>query len=98
MKEKILMSASALLFTAGMGIAQAGVDPKAAEAIAEAVEAADQAEEAGFIWKSTRKIIGQAKESAKKGETDKAIELADKAETQAELALQQAKKAEEIVN
>ena len=48
------------------------------------------AAEAGFEWRDTRKMLRQARSLAKKGEYAKAVELANRARRQGELAVMQA--------
>ena len=52
------------------------------------------AAKAGFEWRDTRKLLRQARKLAKMGEYEKAIELANRARRQGELALLQAKEQE----
>lgn len=55
-----------------------------------ALAARRAAAEAGFEWRDTRKILRQARGLAKKGEYAKAVELANRARRQGELAVMQA--------
>lgn len=66
-------------------------DPKAqAEAAIAAAKAANQnAADAGYEWRDTGKIIKQAEKALSDGKYEEAIKLANKAQTQAELAVQQ---------
>ena len=48
------------------------------------------AAKAGFEWRDTRKLLRQARSLAKKGEYERAVELAHRARRQGELALMQA--------
>lgn len=59
------------------------------EAIASAEKARKAAAEVGYEWRDTAKMIKQAKELAAKGEAEKAMELARKAEEQGKDALAQ---------
>jgi nucleoid-associated protein YgaU len=61
----------------------------AQRAIADAKAANAKAEAAGASWRDTAKLINQASEALKAGDTGKAIQLANKAKRQAENALAQ---------
>jgi nucleoid-associated protein YgaU len=61
----------------------------AQRAIADAKAANAKAEAAGAAWRDTSKLINQASEALKAGDTGKAIQLANKARRQAENALAQ---------
>jgi nucleoid-associated protein YgaU len=61
----------------------------AQRAIADAKAANDRAKAAGAEWRDTGKLIKQAEEALKAGDTGKAIQLANKARRQAENALKQ---------
>ena len=59
-----------------------------------ALAARRAAAEAGFEWRDTRKMLRQARGLAKKGEYAKAVELANRARRQGELAVMQAREQE----
>ena len=61
----------------------------AERAIADAKAANAEAKAAGAAWRDTDDLIKQAEEALKAGDTGKAIQLANKARRQAELALKQ---------
>jgi len=60
-------------------------------AYAQAEAARKRAAEVGFEWRDTKKILWYAKQYAKKGDYEKAEELALKAKRQGELGVEQAK-------
>ena len=65
---------------------------KAAHSAAAAVRKAVR--KAGYEWRDTKKMLRQARRLAKKGEYEKAVELANRARRQAELGLIQAEEQE----
>ena len=70
-------------------------DAETFEAAYEAARAARKAAAAvGFEWRDTKKMIRQAKKLAGKGEYAKAIELANRAKRQGDLAVKQAEEQE----
>jgi len=58
-------------------------------AIANAKAAMKKAKAVDYLWRDTGKFVKQAEKAAKKGDEAKAIKLANKARSQAELALKQ---------
>ena len=66
---------------------QGGVEADQAIAAAEAAIAKAKANE--WIWRDTEKFLKQAQEAAAKGDSDTAVQLANKARSQAEGALNQ---------
>jgi hypothetical protein len=84
------------LFTAGLtsGCAmfkEPGPSPEALNAIMAAKTANKKAKSVGYEWRDTGKFIKKAQAAADKGDNAKAIKLANKAKTQAELAVKQSK-------
>ena len=61
-----------------------------------AVAARKAAAEAGYEWRDMKKLLRQARKLAKKGELEKAIELANRAKRQGELGLIQAEEQEAV--
>ncbi len=62
----------------------------AQSAIQAAEQATDRAASVGFEWRDTRKkLLDKAAEALKAGEYDKAVELANQAKFQSEMAYQQ---------
>ncbi len=78
---------------AGMGkesVAKQAPTPEAVQAAIQEAEAAiKKTDSVGYLWRDTEKLLKAAKAAAKKGELEKALELAGKARRQAELAYQQ---------
>ncbi len=66
----------------------------AEQAIADAKSTNAQAKKMNAEWRDTAKIIKSAEEALADGDYDKAVELANKAQRQAELAMKQAKEQE----
>ena len=63
-------------------------------AYSDAAAARKAVRKAGYEWRDTKKILRQARKLAKKGEYEKAVELAHRARRQAELGLIQAEEQE----
>ena len=61
----------------------------ATQAIAAAKASAKKAAAVGYEWRDTGKIIKKAQADADKGDYNAAVKLANKAETQGELAVKQ---------
>ncbi len=81
----------AVLFAMAWAYAQ-GADPMAvSQAIKDAKASQSKADSLQGGWVTTDKLIKQAETAAKKGESDRALELAKKAKREAELAYAQAK-------
>ncbi len=70
------------------GSATAAEDPQAA--IAAAIVATQKADEVGYEWRDTHKLIKQAQQAAEQGDAAKAIQLAQQAQAQSERAYEQA--------
>lgn len=64
-------------------------DSKVNDAINSAIDAQKLAAKVGYEWRDTRKLIKSAKKSATKGDSAKAISLAQKAEQQGIAAVKQ---------
>lgn len=74
-------------------------DPKAAEAekaIADAKDAIAKAKENNWIWRDTEKFLKEAEKAYKEGKYDEAIKLANKAKDQANLAVEQYQKEQQM--
>ena len=82
-----LLSGSLMAGCASMSKPEAS--PEAVKAISAAQAANKKAKASGFEWRDTGKFIKKADEAAKKGDNAKAIKLANKAKSQAELAVKQ---------
>jgi hypothetical protein len=79
-------------FTAGCSTQpeKPSVSPEAVSAINAAKAANKKAQAVGYEWRDTGKLLKKAEELANKGETEEAVKLANKAESQATLAVKQA--------
>ncbi len=84
-----LLLIAVLGFTSTMVLAAAS-DKAAQDAIAAAEQARKKAASVKGEWRDTGKIIKQAEQARKKGEFDKAIILANKAERQGKYGYEQA--------
>jgi hypothetical protein len=92
MKKYALLLAAALLASgcANQGPAEpAATADSANQAIAAAEAAAKKANEVGYQWRDTQQLIDQAKAAAAKQDFATAQKLADTAEKQGHLAVQQ---------
>lgn len=87
-----------LLFTMAVGCASApeaeapaddNLAQAAQEAIAAAKSALKRAEDEGYVWRDTDDLIGKAEAAYEAGNYQEAIDLANEARRQAELAIQQ---------
>ncbi len=86
-----------LLLTTGLTIGcssaqqekKASMSPEATSAIKSAKEENKKAAAVGYEWRDTGKILKKAEAAAKKGDNEEAIKLANKAKTQASLAIKQ---------
>jgi len=87
MKAPILILSSVLLFGCAAEDTKP-VDP-AVSAISAAKAAHKSSVKKGFAWRDTGKLLKKAKKAHKKGDSKKAIKLANKAQKQAELAMKQ---------
>ncbi|HED17821.1 MAG TPA: hypothetical protein ENI64_13535 [Gammaproteobacteria bacterium] len=92
MKKAIVFAAlAAVIFTP---VSFAATQSEASSAITAAVLKNNEARKAGFEWRDTyKKQLGPAKKAYQKGDYDKAIKMANKAKSFAELGLIQASKA-----
>jgi len=70
----------------------------AEQAIADAKATNAQAKDMNAEWRDTAKIIASAEDALAAGDYDKAVELANKAQRQAENAMQQAKSEQDRLN
>jgi hypothetical protein len=102
MKSKsILKSIAIVVLSAGLMVGcadggtkasakKAGPSPAASKAITAAITMNNKAKAVNYEWRDTGKLIKKAKKAAKKGHNKKAIKLANKAKSQAALAIKQA--------
>ncbi len=88
MTRKLLLTA--LLLFGPVALAQA-IDPEVQKAIDAAIEVNEKADKMGFQWRDAGKFIKQAQKAAESGDKKKALQLAEKARIQGELAIEQAK-------
>jgi len=84
-----LLSGSLILGCASEPPKKPGPSPEAQKAISAAVAANKKAKATGFEWRDTGKYIKKAKAAANKGDNSKAVKLANKAKSQAEIAVKQ---------
>lgn len=98
MQKSIIVPA--VIFAIGLAVAAflpLSADAASADQALSAAEAAiADAKENHWIWRDTEKFYKEAQAAAEAGDTDKAISLADKARTQAELAVQQYNREEDM--
>ncbi len=73
------------------GVKTAAVDPAASAAIAAAKTSIDAANGNNWIWRDTEAELQQAEDAAAAGDSKKAIELANTAKNEADLAVEQYK-------
>lgn len=73
------------------GTKTAAIDPAASQAIAAAKASIDAAKANNWIWRDTEKELEQAQEAAAAGDGKKAVELANTAKNEADLAVEQYK-------
>lgn len=67
----------------------ASAPPEVREAIASAQESIDKANVNKWIWRDTEKLVTQAVEAQKKGDSKSAVKLANTAKQHADIAIQQ---------
>lgn len=79
----------ALLFACGLWAGSAQAAGNLDQAIDEAEAALQKADSVGYEWRDSHKILEQAMAAKDEGDTDKALELANQARTQGELAHRQ---------
>ena len=91
MKKTILTASLSLLLVAcaSDGGNKAAMADDAAQAIAAAEAARQQAQAVGYEWRDTGKIINAARKASEAKEYDKAVSLAKKAEQQSVNAVKQ---------
>ncbi|MCY4284401.1 MAG: hypothetical protein OXC65_03555 [Thiotrichales bacterium] len=92
-RRMIQVLATAALALGAWGFApQAGASDEAAFAAAynAAAEARKAVRKAGFEWRDLRTLLRESKKLGEKGEYEKAVELANQVQRQAELGLMQA--------
>lgn len=84
---------STLTLVGGLALASAlplsATAASADQALSQAESAIEDAKANNWIWRDTEKVYKAAKAAAEKGDTDKAIKLANKAREHAELAIKQ---------
>ena len=86
--------AAAVALAAGAPHALASDEATFKAAFEAALAARRAAEDAGFEWRDTKKLLRQARSLAKKGEYARAVELAHRARRQGELGVMQAREQE----
>ncbi len=96
MKKFVPFLIATALILSACSVQQKYTDIEAAAAITAAEEANKKAKKAEFEWRDTGKIIKNAKMAVKNGEFDTAVEQANKAKKQAEMALLQAEAAKKV--
>ncbi len=91
MRIKTGLAAALLVLAAGSTCAADAKPADAAveKAISDAAAAMKKAESVGFAWRDTGKMIQAAQAAAEKGDTAKAMALAEQARKQGESAYQQ---------
>ena len=84
-----------LLLTTGLSVGcsaqpeKPSMSPEAASAIKSAHDANKKAKAVGYEWRDTGKLLKKAEAAAKKGENESAIKMANKAKSEAMMAVKQ---------
>lgn len=89
-RRLLAVGVAAVVLAAGAPHAPANDEATYKAVFDAALVARRAAAEAGFEWRDTRKMLRQARSLAKKGEYARAVELANRARRQGELAVMQA--------
>jgi len=94
-KPQIAKLFAILLLTAGFTVGcntqpeKPSMSPEAASAIKSAHEANTKAKAVGYEWRDTGKLLKKAEAAAKKGDNEAAIKMANKAKSEAMMAVKQ---------
>ncbi len=84
-----------LLLTTGLSVGcsaqpeKPSMSPEAASAIKSAHDANKKAKAVGYEWRDTGKLLKKAEAAAKKGDNESAIKMANKAKSEAMMAVKQ---------
>ena len=92
--KTIMMFTAVCTLAVSLVACQVGPTKTKAEAdaaIATAVKLNNKTKKVYYEWRDTGKLIKKAKKASKKGDFDKAVKLANKAERQANYALEQSR-------
>ena len=93
-RRLLAAGAAAVALAAGAPHTLASDEATFKAAFEAALAARRAAEDVGFEWRDTKKLLRQARSLAKKGEYARAVELAHRARRQGELGVMQAKEQE----
>lgn len=94
-KPQVAKLFAILLLTTGVTVGcsaqpeKPSMSPEAASAIKSAHDANKKAKAVGYEWRDTGKLLKKAEEAAKKGDNEAAIKMANKAKSEAMLAVKQ---------
>ena len=95
-KPQIAKLFTILLLTSGLSVGctsqpeKPSMSPEAASAISGAKAANKKAKAVGYEWRDTGKLLKKAEAAAKSGDNEKAVKLANKAKSEAMMAVKQA--------
>lgn len=89
MKKIAIMAMTAALTLAACATGPSMSEQDANNAISAAKSELNKAKNVNYAWRDTGKMIKAAEKAAKEGEYEKAVDLANEAEKQSELAQQQ---------
>ena len=94
-KPQIAKILAVLLLTSGLSVGctaqpeKASMSPDAVQAISGAKAANKKAKAVGYEWRDTGKLLKKAEAAANKGDNEAAIKMANKAESEAVMAVKQ---------
>lgn len=91
MKKIAIMAMTAALTLAACATGPSMSEQDANNAISAAKSELNKAKNLNYAWRDTGKMIKAAEKAAKEGEYEKAVDLANEAEKQGELAQQQSR-------
>ena len=89
MKKIVIMAMTAALTLAACATGPSMTEQQANNAISAAKSELNKAKNIDYAWRDTGKMIKAAEKAAKKGEYDKAVDLANEAKMQSEIAQKQ---------